>query len=131
MSQHIGKLQSCFSVTGSLFLKYGSSQSVLHNIPSNSQYLSQNPQNNIKTIVYKYMSFLLHVSAYNGLLHRDGCQSRKWIWIIILEMCGYKSTIHVFLDDVYLQEFRSPQKGTLATTHNSVRVYSWLLPGSK
>lgn len=68
----------------------------LHNTPSNSQYLPQNPQKNKKIIVYKYMPFLLHVSAYNGLLHGGGCRSRKWIWIIILELCGYKATIHIF-----------------------------------
>jgi hypothetical protein len=33
-----------------------------------SQYFFQQQQNNKKTIVYRYVTFLLHVSAYNGNL---------------------------------------------------------------
>lgn len=63
---------------------------------SNSQNLSQHPQNNEKIIVHKYMPFLLHVSAYNGLLPGGGYHGKKWICMITLDMCGYKATIHVF-----------------------------------
>ena len=45
------------------------------------------------TTVHKYMTLLLHVSAYNGHIQAGGCQREITFWLITLYMCIYKPNI--------------------------------------